>query len=120
MASEVQKIGPKFQVTIPKAVRTRLGLKVGDLVQARVGENQTIVLERKRLVDFNRSLEEDLRASEEDYRAGRVLGPFDTAEEMIKALRSPSDRQTVPIAKRKKPAAGRIAKSAAHARTRLT
>jgi AbrB family looped-hinge helix DNA binding protein len=91
MPSEVLKIGPKFQVTIPKAVRNELGLKVGDLVQARVGKNHTIVLERKRLVDFERSLEEDLRAAEADYKAGRYLGPFDTAEETIKALRSSDD-----------------------------
>jgi AbrB family looped-hinge helix DNA binding protein len=120
MPSEVQKIGPKFQVTIPKAVRNQLGLKVGDLVQARVGKNHTIVLERKRLVDFEQSLDEDLRASKADYAAGRYLGPFDTAEEMIKALRTPGDRRTVPIAKRKKPVAGRVAKSAARARTRFT
>ena len=85
-----------------------------------MGENHTIILERKRLVDFEQSLEDDLRASKADYEAGRYLGPFDTAEEMIKALRASSDRQTVPTGRRKKRTAGRTAKSAAHARTRLT
>lgn len=120
MSSEVQKIGPKYQVTIPKAVRNELGLKVGDLLRAPVGKNHTIVLERKRLVDFHKSLEEDLRASEEDYRAGRVLGPFDTAEELVKALRSTDDRWRKPIKKFKKRPAGRTAKSAAHARAHRT
>jgi len=114
MPWEVQKIGPKYQVTIPKAVRNRLGLKVGDLVQARVGANHTIVLERKRLVDFDALLEEDLRASRADYDAGRVLGPFATAEEAVKALSSSKNQKT------KKSAAGRTRKSAAHARARHT
>jgi AbrB family looped-hinge helix DNA binding protein len=115
MPSEVQKIGPKFQVTIPKAVRTRLGLKVGDLVQARVGKNQSIILERKRLVDFQQSLEEDLRASKAEYDAGLFLGPFDTADETMEALLSSDDRWRNPIKKVKKTAARRAAKSAPHA-----
>ncbi len=119
MPTEVQKIGPKYQVTIPKAVRTQLGLKVGDLVQARVGKNHTIILERKRLVDFHQSLEEDLRASEADFKAGRYLGPFDTADELMKALRAPTRTQPALIPKRKKPAARRLAKSTSHAHSRI-
>jgi len=87
MVSEVLKIGPKYQVTVPKAVRTQLGLKVGDVVQAHVGKNHSIILERKRLVDFEKSLEEDLRASKADYAAGRYVGPFDKAEDLMEALR---------------------------------
>jgi hypothetical protein len=87
-------------------VRTQLGLKVGDLVQARVGRNQSIILERKRLVDFEKSLEADLRASKADYEAGRYLGPFDTAEEVIKALNSPRVRRA-PAMKVKKSASVR-------------
>jgi AbrB family looped-hinge helix DNA binding protein len=112
MSSEVQKIGPKYQVTIPKAVRTQLGLKVGDLVQARVGKNQSIILERKCLIDFHKSLEEDLRASQADYEAGRYLGPFATAEEAIKALNSPRIPKRGPAKK----TGTRSVKSATHVR----
>jgi len=83
MRHEVTKVGPKYQVTIPKEVREALGLKVGDLVQAAVGKDKTIVLRRKRLVDFDAELEEALAEAEADYKAGRVLGPFDTAEETV-------------------------------------
>jgi AbrB family looped-hinge helix DNA binding protein len=119
MPSEVQKIGPKFQVTIPKAVRTQLGLKVGDLLQARVGKNHSIILERKRLVNFHKSLKEDLRASKADYEAGRFLGPFDNADELMKALRSPEDQRRALIPKRKKTDARRLVKSTSHARSRV-
>jgi len=88
MRHEVTKVGPKYQVTIPKEVREALGLKVGDLVQAAVGKDKTIVLRRKRLVDFDAELEEALAEAEADYKAGRVLGPFDTAEETVAALMS--------------------------------
>ncbi|SRR5216683_6402496 len=82
MAQLTTKVGPKYQVTIPKDVRDELGLHVGDLVQARVGKGRTIIIERKGLVDFDAVLEEDLAAAEEDSKAGRTHGPFKTAEEL--------------------------------------
>ena len=117
MPWEIQKIGPKYQVTIPKAVRNHLGLKIGDLVQARVGENHTVVLERKRLVDFV-PLEEDLRAADADYEAGRVLGPFATARETVKALNSSNNHKVAPKRRTQKGASARTLKSAAHAGAR--
>lgn len=88
-------------------------------MQARVGKNQTIILERKRLVDFHQSLEEDLRASKADYAAGRYVGPFDTADELMKALTSSSDRQTAPRGRRKRSVSVRRITSTAHAGSRL-
>ena len=35
MVTAVTKVGPKFQVTIPKNVREAVGLKVGELVRLR-------------------------------------------------------------------------------------
>ena len=46
MASAATKVGPKFQVTIPKNVREAVSLKVGDLVEASVGL-EGIVLRQK-------------------------------------------------------------------------
>jgi AbrB family looped-hinge helix DNA binding protein len=37
------KIGPKFQVTIPKDARTAVGLNVGDLVEATVTKNGVLL-----------------------------------------------------------------------------
>jgi AbrB family looped-hinge helix DNA binding protein len=117
MPWEIQKIGPKYQVTIPKTVRNQLGLKIGDLMQARVGENHTVVLERKRLVDFD-PLEEDLREAIADHKAGRVLGPFATARDTVKALHSSANSKVVATRRTKKSVDDRLAKSAAHASAR--
>jgi AbrB family looped-hinge helix DNA binding protein len=92
MPTEITKVGPKYQVTIPKEVREQLGLKVGDLVHARVGKGRTIIMQRKRLVDFDTELEQDLAAAAADQKAGRVLGPFDTAEQTVAALKRSSHK----------------------------
>lgn len=115
MPAEVTKVGPKYQVTIPKAVREELGLKVGDLVQARVGKGHTIIMERKRLVDFDAELEEDLAAAKADYEAGRVLGPFESATEAVAALKrlSRKAKRLTEAGRQKK--AGRVSKTPASA-----
>ncbi len=70
----------KYQVVIPAKVRRQAGVKVGDLLEAKV-ERGKITLTPKSLVD--RRLAEAL----EDVRRGRVYGPFNTAAEMIRSLR---------------------------------
>ena len=81
------KIGPKFQVTIPKAARTATGLKVGDIVEA-TATPRGILLKPKLVVDRDPELEKQLEASEADVKAGRVLGPFDSAQDVAKAIKS--------------------------------
>ena len=58
MATAATKVGPKFQVTIPKNVRDAVGLKVGDLIEASVGR-KGIVLRQKVLIDKPVSLAHD-------------------------------------------------------------
>lgn len=119
MSAQVTKVGPKYQVTIPKQVREQIGLKVGDLVQARVGKGHTIIMERKRLVDFDAGLEDDLAAAEADYKAGRVLGPFETAEQAVAALKQrPGKPQRWTDASVEEKAGGRISKTTANAARR--
>ena len=96
MLAQVMKVGPKYQVTIPKPVREEIGLKAGDLVRARVGKGRTITMERVRLVNFDTELEEDLAAAEADYKAGRVLGPFETADETVAALKRAANVPKLP------------------------
>jgi AbrB family looped-hinge helix DNA binding protein len=69
MATAATKVGPKFQVTIPKNVRDGVGLKVGDLVEASVGRDGIVLL----------SLAWHLEESEAAVRVGRVVGPFKSA-----------------------------------------
>ena len=69
----------KYQVVIPAKVRQRIGIKVGDLLEANA-EKGKVVLIPKSAVD--REIAEGL----EDIRKGRTYGPFHSAEEMIRFL----------------------------------
>ena len=71
----------KYQIVIPAKVREQVGIKVGDLLEAKV-ERGKITFTPKSLVD--REIAEGL----EDIRKGRTYGPYDSPEEMIQALRS--------------------------------
>ncbi|HXR36871.1 MAG TPA: AbrB/MazE/SpoVT family DNA-binding domain-containing protein [Candidatus Binataceae bacterium] len=86
MAVITTKVGPKYQVTIPKAVRLALKLEAGDLLEVRVA-GRGVLLKRKVLVDRDPDLEHALAEADEDLKAGRVYGPFDGAQAAIKGLR---------------------------------
>jgi AbrB family looped-hinge helix DNA binding protein len=70
----------KFQVVIPRSVRDKLGIHIGDLLEARV-ERGKVTFSPKSVVD--RAIAEGL----EDIRKGRVRGPFDTVDEMLASLK---------------------------------
>ncbi len=76
----VVRVKSKFQVTLPPRLREQVGVNVGDLLEAKV-ERGKITLTPKSLVD--RRLDEAM----EDVRAGRVHGPFKSAEALKKSLR---------------------------------
>jgi AbrB family looped-hinge helix DNA binding protein len=118
MPHQVIKVGPKYQVTIPKEVRDELDLHVGDLVQARVGEDHTIILKRKRIIDFDAELKADLAESEADYKAGRFYGPFDEkdAQTGLSKAMSEERRKAGTLKPKINRAPRSTAKSRAHAR----
>ena len=74
------KVKPKFQVTIPTAVREAISLEVGDLLDAEVRADG-IVLTPKKVVDKR------LQKSLGQARQGKVLGPFHTAKATVSALK---------------------------------
>ena len=74
------KINEKYQVTLPASARKKLGLAVGDILEATVADNK-ITLTPKSVVD--RELTEAL----DDFKEGRFIGPFRTAKPAIRALR---------------------------------
>ena len=83
----------KFQVVIPLQVRRQIGIKVGDLLEAKA-ERGKVSLIPKSAID--RGIAESL----EDFRKGRFYGPFDTAEEMIASLHAQAKKRRSPKAKR--------------------
>jgi len=76
----IVRVKTKFQVTLPTALRTQMGVKVGDLLEAKV-EKGKMTLAPKIVID--RGIAESL----EDYKSGRSYGPFDSAEELLTSLR---------------------------------
>jgi AbrB family looped-hinge helix DNA binding protein len=70
----------KYQVVIPQSVRDQVDINVGDILEARV-ECGKITFSPKSVVD--RAIAEGL----EDIRKGRVMGPFDTVDEMLASLK---------------------------------
>lgn len=88
------KLKTKSQVTIPDAIRRQLGVRVGDLLEARV-EKGNIVLKPKVVIDRDeytpaqrRRIDAQLAKSISDFRKGRYYGPFNSAEEAIASMKA--------------------------------
>ena len=79
------KVKDKFQVTLPSSVRAQVGIAVGDILEATV-ERGKITLTPKSIVD------RDIGEGLEDFKKGRSLGPFETADDAVKALRRTTGR----------------------------
>lgn len=86
------KVKEKYQVTLPATVRRKAKVAVGDLLEAQV-QGRKITLTPKVVVD-RAIIEKRLAESFEDFREGRVYGPFSSAKETIKALRAGRKRKT--------------------------
>lgn len=69
----------KYQVVIPEKVRRKIGIKVGDLLEAKA-ERGRITFTPKSVVD--RGVAESLA----DFKAGRAYGPFETHDELVASL----------------------------------
>ncbi len=77
----IVKLGVSRQVVIPKKIHDQLKLEPGDYLDVELQAGK-VVFTPKTLVD--KRIEEGL----EDIRKGRVHGPFDTAQDMVRSLRS--------------------------------
>jgi AbrB family looped-hinge helix DNA binding protein len=77
------KIGTSRQVVIPKKFLSELGLTPGDYLEVELVRNR-LILTPKILIE--KRLAEGLR----DIKNGRVLGPFSSAQETLRALRKRS------------------------------
>ena len=75
----------KFQVVIPQNVRRRIGLRVGDLLEASI-ERGRITFTPKTVVD--RGIAESLL----DFKQGRSYGPFENPQELIASLHKEAEK----------------------------
>jgi AbrB family looped-hinge helix DNA binding protein len=76
----------KFQIVIPRHVRERMNVEIGDILEAGI-EDGKIIFTPKSLVD--RHVAEGL----EDARKGRTHGPYGTAEDAVSALEARARRR---------------------------
>jgi bifunctional DNA-binding transcriptional regulator/antitoxin component of YhaV-PrlF toxin-antitoxin module len=81
------KVKSRYQVTLPNALRRRVGVAVGDLLEAKV-EKGKITLGPVAVEHADTSLDDYIQEGLKDYREGRCYGPFDSAEAMVASLRA--------------------------------
>ena len=73
------KVKEKYQVTLPTAVRRKVGLGVGDLLEADVKGN-VITLTPKSIID------REIAMGLDDIKKGRVSPVFTSAKSLIRHL----------------------------------
>jgi AbrB family looped-hinge helix DNA binding protein len=89
----ISKLGQRRQVVIPKEICDELGLQEGDFVEVTSTKGKVIITPKK-VVDADEVLTAAQRAlidkrlaeAEEDIKAGRVSGPFATADHLKRHL----------------------------------
>jgi antitoxin MazE len=88
---EVARIGPKHQITIPDEIFKRLRLKAGDFLALELREDAFVavpqaLIPRDQAWFWSEEWQAMEREADEDIAAGRVSGPFETAEELLAHL----------------------------------
>jgi AbrB family looped-hinge helix DNA binding protein len=93
------KVQSKGQMTIPRGVRSAVGLADGDIVEVKaIGKKILItpqlVVDRSKIPTDDeytpaqrRVIDARLAEADEDIRKGRVSGPFASHKELVKSLR---------------------------------
>jgi AbrB family looped-hinge helix DNA binding protein len=86
-AMALVRVRGKYQVTIPKEVRRKLGLRVGDYLEVEV-QGSAILLKPKALLDKDEALEK-LQAILEKLREKRAaLSEEEVEREVLQAIRA--------------------------------
>lgn len=90
---ELVKIKRNFQITIPQHFRKMIRLAEGDYLEMEVKDG-TLVIRPVKIVHpdqeyfFTQEWQEKEAAADQDLTEGRVVGPFESAREALKALKT--------------------------------
>jgi len=87
----ITRIGPKNQITIPAEVIRQLRLKKGDFLEIEVSDDALRLVPQKLIPRdqawyWTKEWQAMEREADEDIAAGRVSGPFETAEALLRHL----------------------------------
>lgn len=86
------KVGARHQITIPKEIVEELRLKPGDYVEVD-REGERIVIIPKAIIDrqdawfWSEEWQEKEREADQAIAKGEVIGPFESTEQALKALK---------------------------------
>lgn len=86
------KIKEKYQVTIPAAIRQRLGLKAGDLLEAELKDGQ-IVLKPKIVIDKFKAIEKLFAALERGRKSPRHISDEEAIRDALEAIQEVRQRK---------------------------
>ena len=79
------KVGTSRQVVIPKKLYDELGLAPGDYIEVE-RHGGKLVLTTKQLIEKHPEIDRRLAEAEQDVKAGRLSGPFQTVDDLARHL----------------------------------
>jgi antitoxin MazE len=91
MMGTLAKLTSAGQITLPKEIRSRANMQIGDFVEVEIDDEGHIVLTPKKLVNASQAYfwtekwQEGERKADEDIKSGRVKR-FASASEAVKYL----------------------------------
>jgi AbrB family looped-hinge helix DNA binding protein len=108
------RVHRKGQMTLPSRLRLAIGISEGDIVEASI-ERGKIVLAPQLVIDRSkfpsaddeytpaqrRAVDRGIAASQKEYKRGRALGPFETAEQLLASLHKQGGKAKTKNGKRK-------------------
>lgn len=86
-------IGKRYEVVIPRQSARRLGIKPGEEFEMVESKKALLLVPKKKIPQdqqwyYTPRWQKMMREAFEDIKHGRIVGPFETAEEAIRELRS--------------------------------
>jgi AbrB family looped-hinge helix DNA binding protein len=86
---------PKTEITVPRSIRRKAGIKAGDQFEFRVSGRVITILPKPASADEytpaqRRVIDRDVAKGLEDITRGRVQGPFSSHKEFIASLHEES------------------------------
>lgn len=90
---ELVKVKRNYQITIPQSLRKFFRLAVGDYVEVDL-QDETLVIRPVKVIHpdqeyfFTKEWQEKEAEADKDIAEGKVVGPFENAEDALKALKN--------------------------------